>query len=41
MFNNVFLGALTLLSCLWLALIFDVADIVDHLGKMLNILDND
>lgn len=41
MINRFALGILTFLTCLWFALIFDVADIVDHLGKMLYVIDND
>jgi hypothetical protein len=41
MFNHITLAALTLLTCLWFALIFDVANIVGHLGEALLILDND
>ncbi|WP_271267458.1 hypothetical protein [Silvania confinis] len=41
MFNHVALAALTLLTCLWFALIFDVANIVSHLGDVLLILDDD
>lgn len=41
MFNQIALAALTLLTCLWFALIFDVANIVGHLGEALLILDND
>ncbi|MEG1213505.1 MAG: hypothetical protein RSE29_20515 [Leclercia sp.] len=41
MLNHLALTALALLTCLWFALIFDVANIVGHLGDVLLILDND
>ncbi|MGS6180390.1 hypothetical protein [Enterobacter sichuanensis] len=39
MFNRVSLTVLALLALLWIALIFDFADIVGHLGALLNHLD--
>lgn len=41
MMNRFALGLLTFLTCLWFVLIFDLGDSVAHLGKMLNVLDND
>lgn len=41
MFNQLALSALTLLICLWFALMFDVANIVSHLGDILMLLDRD
>lgn len=39
--NHFALVALAFLTCLWFALIFDVADIVGHLGDVLLIMDKD
>ncbi|WJW84108.1 hypothetical protein [Enterobacter pseudoroggenkampii] len=39
MFSRVSLAVLTLLAVLWMALIFDFADVVGHLGALLNHLD--
>jgi len=41
MINRFALAALAFLTCLWLALIFDVANIVGHLGDVLLLLDSD
>ncbi|MFO3904606.1 hypothetical protein AAHD62_08765 [Enterobacter hormaechei] len=41
MINRFALLALALLTCLWFALIFDVANIVGHLGDILLHLDTD
>jgi hypothetical protein len=41
MLNRFAVGLLTFLTCLWFLLLFDVAGIVEHLGKILNILDSD
>jgi hypothetical protein len=40
LFNRVSLTVLALLALLWMALIFDFADIVGHLGALLNHLDS-
>ncbi|MFW7250728.1 MULTISPECIES: hypothetical protein [unclassified Enterobacter] len=39
MFGRVSLAVLALLAVLWMALIFDFADIVGHLGAVLTHLD--
>jgi hypothetical protein len=39
LFGRVSVAVLTLLALIWIALIFDFADIVGHLGAVLNHLD--
>ncbi|WP_289711431.1 hypothetical protein [Enterobacter kobei] len=39
MFARLSLTVLTLLACLWMALIFDFRDIVGHLGALLSRLE--
>lgn len=39
LFGRVSVAVLTLLALIWMALIFDFADIVGHLGAVLNHLD--
>ncbi|WP_258458374.1 hypothetical protein [Enterobacter sp. RIT418] len=41
MFTRLSLALLALLSCVWIALIFDFGDVVQHLGELLNLLDDD
>ncbi|HIE5389898.1 TPA: hypothetical protein ACXNPR_003291 [Enterobacter cancerogenus] len=41
MFIRLSLVLLALLSCVWIALIFDFGGIVQHLGDLLNALDAD
>lgn len=40
-FTRLSLALLALLSCVWIALIFDFGDVVQHLGELLNLLDDD
>lgn len=41
MITRLSLAALILLTCLWMALIFDFGDIVRHLSELLQALDAD